>query len=309
MPRVSIIIPAYNAEKYLAEAVESCLRQTHSDLEIIVVDDGSTDQTAAIVQSYSQVRYFHQPNAGPSAARNRGIQAASGAFLQFLDADDVLLPEKIARCLAEFDTHPDAGVVYTDYEVRDAALQAPATGVAKPPISVPQEQILAHLVASAVTLFQLSCALLRRSVLTEAKPFDERLRIAEDWLFWIKLARRGVKFLFLPEPLVWYRMTPASLTKAEVKVARERLHAYEILRELDLPTEFDLNGKIAGRHHALAVRLWEQGRRSEARQHFRQALAKGAGYGSRFMLAATYCTSAERATRWLQILQRLRRRR
>src|SRR5437016_4074648 len=110
-PLVSVIIPTYNSAHFLAEALDSCLKQTYSPLEIIVVDDGSTDNTHELMSNYPQVQYIRQANAGPSRARNRGLQQSTGNFIQFLDADDIILEHKIERCVEEFSRRPDLGVV------------------------------------------------------------------------------------------------------------------------------------------------------------------------------------------------------
>ena len=105
---VSSIIPVYNGEAYLREAVESILAQSYRPLEIIIVDDGSTDATALVARSFGDpVRWVHQENAGPAAARNRGIGEARGRFIAFLDADDLWLPERLVRQVAELEADPD----------------------------------------------------------------------------------------------------------------------------------------------------------------------------------------------------------
>src|SRR4051812_42158850 len=117
MPLVSIIIPCYNQGVYLKDALTSCLTQTYPQLEIIVVDDGSTDNTREIAMMYPQVRYLYQDNHGPGSARNRGFQNSKGDLIQFLDADDLLLPTKIERCVEGFQQDSDAAVVYSDYMI------------------------------------------------------------------------------------------------------------------------------------------------------------------------------------------------
>lgn len=108
-PTVSIIIPAYNAERWIHRSIESVLRQDYPDKEIIVVDDGSTDNTAAAVEAYQdQVRYIRQENAGPGAARNTGAAEARGKYLMFLDADDEYLPGIVRKMVEGFDVFPDA---------------------------------------------------------------------------------------------------------------------------------------------------------------------------------------------------------
>ncbi len=117
---ISVVIPCYNKESFVAEALDSVLQQTCADAirEIIVVDDGSTDNTAKIILEKalesSLIRYVYQPNAGVSAARNKGIELASGSYIAFLDADDLWMPDKIKKQHAAVVSHPGAGLVYSD---------------------------------------------------------------------------------------------------------------------------------------------------------------------------------------------------
>ncbi|QYO63390.1 glycosyltransferase family 2 protein [Leptolyngbya sp. 7M] len=111
MPQVSLIIPAYNGERFITKALDSILHQTYSDYEIIVVNDGSTDQTAAVLQPYRErIRYIEQANRGVAAARNRGMALAQGELIAFLDQDDVLLPDKLAVQVECFAQQPEIGI-------------------------------------------------------------------------------------------------------------------------------------------------------------------------------------------------------
>ncbi len=117
MPRISVILPVYNRPTMLVESVGSVLAQTFTDWEIIIVDDGSTDDTPAVAarlvaEHRPRIQYLRQANAGPGAARNTGLEAARGEFIQFLDSDDLLAPEKFARQVALLDAHPERGVCY-----------------------------------------------------------------------------------------------------------------------------------------------------------------------------------------------------
>ena len=96
-PLVSVVVPVYNGEAFLRETLDSVFAQDYDPIEVIVVDDGSTDGSARIAQSYSEVRYHWQENAGPAAARNRGIEVAQGEFVAFVDSDDIILPHKVPR--------------------------------------------------------------------------------------------------------------------------------------------------------------------------------------------------------------------
>jgi glycosyltransferase involved in cell wall biosynthesis len=269
-PLVSVIIPAYNAARYLPATLQSCFDQTYPHLEIIVVDDGSSDETAQLMAGYPSVQYIRQANQGPAIARNTGMEQARGDYLQFLDADDLLLPPKIERCLAGFEAHPQAGVVYCDYEYRTPDLQA-LSPVPKPHHTQPQGKIAATLIHSTATYWCVPCPLVKSDLARQVGGFTPGFNGVEDWHFWIKLAAQGAEFWPLPEVLVWYRHSPTSLSRNPVLMAQSRLAAMQALRGLPLPPEVDLEEKIAGRHHALAMRLWYEGQPVQARQHFQQA--------------------------------------
>jgi glycosyltransferase involved in cell wall biosynthesis len=110
-PPVSVIVPVYNGERFLTEALDSILAQTYSDFELIVVDDGSTDRSREIAQSYPSALHIRQDHAGTAAARNRGLQSAGGDFIAFLDHDDLWLPDKLASQMAAFEANPDLDAV------------------------------------------------------------------------------------------------------------------------------------------------------------------------------------------------------
>jgi glycosyltransferase involved in cell wall biosynthesis len=310
MPLVSIIIPAYNAAHFLDDSLGSCLAQTHKDLEIIVVNDGSNDDTPAVLARYPQVRHIYQPNGGLAAARNTGIQHAQGEFIQFLDADDVLLPTKIARCLEVFAADPTLGLVYTDFEIRNADLSAPVPEAEKPPIYMREENLLEQLVNTTSTLFRVPCPLIRTEHVRAVGGFIKGMQGVEDWNFWIRLAAMGVRFYCLDEVLVWYRHSPASMSKSLILMNRSRLAAVQHLRTLNLPAHLDIEGKIAWRHHNLALVLWAEGQRAEARQHLWQALRlqKTSRAARLWLWGASFFLSAHRADALLQSVLSLRRR-
>lgn len=116
MPRVSVLIPAYNSGRFLGDAIESVLAQTFSDYEIIVVDDGSTDNTAQVVARYPQVKYIPREHCGVSAARNAAVAAATGEIVAFLDADDLWVADKLEKQVAYLDENPDCMLVFTKAE-------------------------------------------------------------------------------------------------------------------------------------------------------------------------------------------------
>src|SRR3989441_12309052 len=117
-PYVSVVIPVYNGERYLADAIQSVRDQTYQNFEVIVVDDGSTDGSAEVAQSFGEaIRYVHQANGGVCKARNTGMAVARGGYLAFLDQDDLWLPDKLATQVAYLDSHPEVGAVYCQCQV------------------------------------------------------------------------------------------------------------------------------------------------------------------------------------------------
>jgi len=271
-PFVSIVIPCFNHASFLSDAIRSCLAQTHSNLEILVVDDGSTDNTSEVIRQFPQVHYIYQDNAGVAAARNRGWRQARGEFVQFLDADDYLLPTKIQRCLDVFMANPDVGVVYTDYEIRTEDMCAPHE-IQHPAWVMPEGEVLKCLIDQNTAFFVPACALIRRELIERVNGFNETLHGTEDWYMWINLAAHGARFKYVPEILAWYRQTLNGLSKQEVPLAYARLRAYEDLRLLPIPAGLvRLDDKLADRHHVMAVKLWHHGEPARAREHLVKAI-------------------------------------
>jgi glycosyltransferase involved in cell wall biosynthesis len=111
VPRISVIVPVYNTERFIADAIKSILAQTYRSFELIVVDDGSTDQTREIILSFPSVKYLYQANSGVASARNRGVKTSCGEFLAFLDADDLWMPDKLSLQMAAFEADPTLEIV------------------------------------------------------------------------------------------------------------------------------------------------------------------------------------------------------
>ena len=189
---VSVVIPCYNYGHFLSEAIESCLRQTLSPTEVVVVDDGSLDDTGAVVSNYSQVRYVWQSNKGLAAARNRGLAEAQGDFLVFLDADDMLSPAFLQRGLAVLEASPlDVAYVYTPVQYFGRMSGVKATS----PFSARTLRYGNYINASA---------LFRRSAFDVVK-YDESLPALEDFDLYLSLVEHGFRGRRLNEPLVHYR--------------------------------------------------------------------------------------------------------
>lgn len=217
-PHVSIIIPAFNAEATIGATLASVLAQTFTGWEAIVVDDGSVDGTGeavrAIARNEPRVRLLSTANMGVVAARNAGIEAAGGDLLLFLDADDWIDPDHLAKLTAARD-RSGADVAYSGY-VRVAANGSRlAAGYAPRLEQAPFEVLARH---SAVAIH---CVLLPRRLARAVGGFDPALRTCEDWDLWQRVARTGATFVGVPEPLAFYRMKAGSLSTDLVQMARD----------------------------------------------------------------------------------------
>ena len=211
MPKVSVIIPSYNSEKTVPLTVESALAQTYKDIEVIVVDDGSTDGTRQALAPYmDRIRYIPQENKKHSGARNTGVKAAQGEYLAFLDSDDLWLPEKIERQVAVLDQHPDVVLVacvarYIDQEGNPARSSGRPverySGVVEEPSNWTRRLFLGDAVPGGG-----SSAMVRREALLQAGMFDEGLDYAEDWDTWMRVSFLG-KFVLIPDALLLFRVS------------------------------------------------------------------------------------------------------
>ncbi len=188
--RVSVVIPTYNRRRELGECVASVQAQTVNDMEIIVVDDGSTDDTQDMVAAIDddRIRYIQQPNGGPSKARNTGVRAAHGEFVAFQDSDDLWTADKLERQLALFADDPQLGWAYCDmsYFGSPGADERPRSFEKYPPLrgSILKEMFVAGCPMHTPT------TIVRRDCLLQTRLFDEQLRAHEDHDVWFQLAKR-----------------------------------------------------------------------------------------------------------------------
>lgn len=193
---VSVVVPVYNGERYLAEAVASIRRQGSATIQLIIVDDGSTDGTAAIAQSFDSIRYVRVDNGGPAAARNIGLDLARAEFIAFLDADDIWADNRLNLQLQMFAADPQLELVTGHTQ----CLMLQPSGAWVPwqsPRSLPLFGVI----------------LARRSVFERVGRLDETLRVAEDVDWFIRAREAGVKTLSLPEVLLYYRLHGNNLTQ------------------------------------------------------------------------------------------------
>lgn len=220
-PKISVIIPCFNAEKYIAAAIRSVLAQNWPNLEIMVVDDGSSDNSAELVRNiFPEVRLIQQANQGVAAARNNGIAQAQGEWIAFLDADDIWLPGKLQAQHQQLISVPDARMSYTAWQVWTSTEPAPPPKYIAALIGRSGDtQAWSGATGWVYTQLLLDCVvwtstvLAHRSVFEQVGTFDPTLRIGEDYDLWLR-ASRVTQILRVPAPYALYRMHPASITKS-----------------------------------------------------------------------------------------------
>jgi glycosyltransferase involved in cell wall biosynthesis len=293
LTKVSVIVPAYNYARFLPDALESLRAQTYSDWECIVVDDGSTDDTRAVVDAATakdgRVRYVSQANAGPSAARNRGISESVGEYIQFLDADDVLPPTKLEAQVRMMETDPSIGIVYSDARFfQDSPTNLLTYRVPGPrPSTTPGEPSSDPLLRALIhnNIMAIEGPLIRRSAVTTVGPFEESLGRMEDWQYWLRCALGDVRFVAdsAEETAVRVRAHGDSSTRNLLAMHTSELVVRHWLEgQLDQPDWRRLNEK----------RTWE----TRARVGVLEGKAGRLGVGIRHLLRAG---AAERRLDWL----------
>lgn len=222
MSKVSIIIPAHNAEKTIKYTIESVLKQTYTDYELIVIDDGSTDRTAKTIREItdSRIKLFGYENAGVSVARNRGICQATGEYIAFLDADDLWTRDKLEKQLAVLEANPEAGVAYS----RTSFIDTQGNFLYNcDPVSfegnVLKELLLANFLQNG------SNPLIRKTAIETIGEFDSSVNSSEDWDYYLRLAA-CYPFAVVPKYQILYRRTS---NNASSNVERMKYTSYIVL--------------------------------------------------------------------------------
>ena len=231
-PKVSVIIPVYNCELYIAQAIESVLNQTYTDYEIIVINDGSTDNTYQVLQPYmKKIRYFSQENKGLSATRNQGIKMAKGKLISLLDADDLFLYYKLQEQVAIFEAEPSIGLVQSGWRVVNE--KGEKIEDVKPWHKSPELDLVTWLKWKATNP---SGMMFRKEWLERVNGFNEDLRRLEDFDIVIRLALAGCQATWFPKVAVCYRQHRGNMTRnllAQIEVEEKILD--ELFSNPNLP--------------------------------------------------------------------------
>jgi glycosyltransferase involved in cell wall biosynthesis len=223
-PTVTVVMPAYNAARTIRDSLASIQQQTMHDLEVIVIDDGSSDATMAIVEEFRgslDLTLLRQQNKGPSAARNAGIRKARGRYCSFLDADDLMLPQLLEKQRAMLDADPGMGMVITN--ISTFSEQKKDTGTRHWKFPTAEKALDRLLEENFVTT---SAVMARTDRLLEAGLFPEDRRVAEDYELWMQLVSRSWMGI-IDEPLVKYRYTSGSLSSNKLYSAGCALEVVE----------------------------------------------------------------------------------
>ena len=269
MAKVSICIPTYNRRDYLAQTLQSVFAQTYTDYEVIIVDDGSDDGTAAMVNAWKQpVRYYWQENRGDARARNRLIELAAGQFITFIDSDDLLLPDSVARLLDAIEKHPQLCCSYGPYIRIDSAGNQLATKLHPLPsgrITAPLfQRILVH-----------SCgSMFPKSALQEIGGFDPTLPVCSDYSAWLELSQH-YDFMAVAQPTFLRRRHGGNLSglsfanvRTELQVLQQfyQRYGHKIIQRRPAMR------RLARESYRVGRCAWRENNYTAAEQYFRQSL-------------------------------------
>jgi glycosyltransferase involved in cell wall biosynthesis len=271
-PLFTVVMPSYNTARLVGSAIKSVLAQTCGDFELIVVDDGSTDDTAAQIRRFEadpRVRGVRRENGGPAAARNTGIERATGEYVSFLDSDDLWMPNYLEAMERALQEDLDAGLAYTDAWVFNdetrLILRGTAMSSVHPPHVPPTDhyELLERLVRGN---FIFSSATVRRSVVDRVGLFDTRLRATEDWEMWLRVVAAGFRAVRPPGLHAIYRWRRDSLSKDEIPLlTNERRVLQLVIAEYDVPDE--IRAVARSRLRRLDSQLSPWGQRRTAARH------------------------------------------
>lgn len=248
MPKVSVVISTYNRAHFVSDAIDSVLNQTFKDLEIVVVDDGSTDNTRQVLEKYGDsIHYVYQENKGRAEARNTGIKFAKGEYIAFLDDDDMWLPQKLEKQVVFLNAHPDIGLVHTFTKVIDEGGK-PLRKATKHHLKLYKKAIkmgYAYEGMSQLCIMFLSTTMVRKWCFDKVGLFDPNIPAFEDWDFYLRLALK-YPIGTIKESLVKFRQHKThtsndEFTQGRIRTSLKHLAILESLDNLSSPNQIRCN--------------------------------------------------------------------
>jgi glycosyltransferase involved in cell wall biosynthesis len=307
---VSVIIPTYNYARYIAGAVNSVLAQTYHNYEIVVVDDGSTDETRqALGDSLDKITYIYQHNRGVSAARNVGIERSHGDLIAFLDADDVWVPDKLDRQVRFLRDHPSIGLMCSDAEhINDGQRDAPTS-----PQSLDRSIRLhddmtvkeAFRVLLETNFIITSTVVIRRECIRQVGVFDESLRSVEDRDLWLRTARH-FPLAYVPGAVVQKRSHPSNLSADGALCTESRIRVLEKVERdrvrLGHRERTYIRKRLAFLYFELGTMCQDANHYRLARKHFRTSLMKNVQLEPLLFYLASFINKS--VTAWLISMKR-----
>ena len=307
MPKVSVIIPTYNCAHYLGQAIESVIGQTFRDFDIIVLDDGSMDNTSEVAGKYgSAIRYIRQANGGLPAARNRAIEASTGEFVALLDSDDWWEPTKLAEQVPLLEDDPDAGLSYTDLRVvYDDGTVLPSFLLSRPLAT--SGYVFDRLLLSGFILP--STVLMRRTCFEQSGMFDESMRSHEDIDLWLRICRKW-KAVLVPKALTHRRQGLSNMTANHDLRTRYDIRLFEkalALPGLSTGQRATINQRLGEAYFSRGQFLFANARMDECRAALRQGLQykrpnlKALGYYAGSFLPLTWIDHLRSSKRSLRV--------
>ena len=271
MKRVSVVIPAYNKANLTVKVVESVLNQTYKDIEIIVVDDGSTDDTRQLICAYGdKIKYVYKKNGGACSARNVGINLASGEYIGLLDCDDLYLPEKIKLSVDFLEKHPDFGFVHSAAyftDDKDNILRIFSHYKSRRTGWIGKDLLFRDFICN-------STVIVRKSCFKKVGFFDESIFTPGDWDMWLRLAE-NYKAGYIDKPLVSYRVSSGYNLSHIEQMKKEEFKILDkaFLRNLDL-NSYDKNKAISNIHYRCFISYLLTGNFSKAKSELISSIQK-----------------------------------
>src|SRR5215475_137487 len=251
---ISVVIPAYNAAQFLPATLESVLGQTLKPSEVLVIDDGSTDDTAALAEAFGPpVRVIRRSNGGQALARNLGVAEAAGDWIAFIDADDLWNKYKLEKQMRVLAANPEASLCYSarvHFEQDEEELR-PVLHIPVPPAEGIRQALYRN------TTFLPSSVVIRRSTFLESGGFDPQYAVVEDWDLWLRLLHSGVIFAGVQEELMLYRMHPGSISRRADLALRDALAIYrkQVLPHLPRVSGWFRFNRVRSEHEAVTSML------------------------------------------------------